>query len=188
MSRVRLLNLLNLEKYWVSISVMVGYINFWNDTASHWVEAQRWVRGSPMISSQKWWASSCPQESFVCLTTIHCPSLAINMDEMLLWLNMPGETTITGRGEWSVPLRTTGHEKGRFTVVLSAMANGRKLKPYVVFKGARAKPEMSTTGVIVALSKNGWMKSWRKIGWNKCGALPTLDVGCWCGMFTSATS
>ena len=65
-------------------------------------------------------------------------SLIGNMDEMPLWLDMPGETTITRRGEQSVPLRTTGHEKGRFTVILSAMADGRKLKPYVVFKGVRA--------------------------------------------------
>ena len=82
-------------------------------------------------------------------------SLISNMDETPLWLDMPGETTIARRGERSVPLHTTGHEKGRVTVVLSAMADGRKLKPYVVFKGPRAIPEMNTSGVLVALSKNG---------------------------------
>ena len=97
-------------------------------------------------------------------------SLIGNMDETPLWLDMPGETTITRRGERSVPLRTTGHEKGRFTVVLSAIADGRKLKPYVVLKGVRAIPEMNTTGVVVALSKNGWMneeltKDWVKRVW-----------------------
>jgi len=35
-----------------------------------------------------------------------------NMDETPLWLDMPGATTtITHSGEWSVPVRTTGHEK-----------------------------------------------------------------------------
>ena len=92
------------------------------------------------------------------------------MDEIPLWLDMPGETTIARRGERSVPLRTTGHVKGRFTIVLSAMADGRKLKPYVVFKGVRAIPEMSTSGVVVALSKNGWIneeltKDWVKRVW-----------------------
>jgi len=51
-----------------------------------------------------------------------------NMDETPLWLDMPGATTtITHSGEWSVPVRTTGHEKNRFAVSLSAMADGRKL-------------------------------------------------------------
>ena len=34
-----------------------------------------------------------------------------NMDEMPLWLDMPGETTITRTGDRSVPVRTTGHAR-----------------------------------------------------------------------------
>ena len=105
-------------------------------------------------------------------------SLISNMDETPLWLDMLGETTITRRGERSVPLRTTGHEKGRLTVVLSAMADGKKLKPYVVFKGVRGIPEMNTNGVVVALSKNGWIneeltKDWVKRVWG------SLNFGRW---------
>ena len=37
------------------------------------------------------------------------------------------------------------------------MADGRKLKPYVLFKGVRSIAELDTPGVVVALSKNGWM-------------------------------
>ena len=92
---------------------------------------------------------------------------------------MPGDTTIARRGERSVPLRTTGHKKGRFTVVLSAIADGRKLKPYVVFKGVRAIPELNTTGVMVALRNSGWMNEDLTKDWVKrCGALSTLDAGC----------
>ena len=85
---------------------------------------------------------------------------------------------ITRRGERSVPLRTIGHEKGRLTVVLSAMADGKKLKPYVVFKGVRAIPEMNTNGVVVALSKNGSMneeltQDWVKRVWG------SLNFGRW---------
>ena len=54
-----------------------------------------------------------------------------NMDETPLWFDMPGDTTVTHTGEQSVPIRTTGHDKGRYTVVLAAMADGRKLKPYM---------------------------------------------------------
>ncbi len=84
---------------------------------------------------------------------------------------MPGETTVTRTGDRSVPIRTTGHDKGRLTVTLAAMADGRKLKPYVVFKGVRPIAELDKEpGIIVAYSKNGWMnenltKNWIKRGW-----------------------
>ena len=52
-------------------------------------------------------------------------------------LSSIGNMDITRQGDRSVCIRTTGHDKMRFTVVLSAMADGRKLKPFVVFKGVR---------------------------------------------------
>ena len=94
-----------------------------------------------------------------------------NMDETPLWLDMPGETTVSRAGERTITIRTTGHDKGRFTVVLSAMADGRKLKPYIVFKGVRPIAELSRIpGVVVAYSKNGWMnedltKDWISRAW-----------------------
>ena len=94
-----------------------------------------------------------------------------NMDETPLWMDMPGETTVTHTGDRSVPIRTTGHDKARFTVVLAAMADGRKLHPYVVFKRVRQIAELDREpGIIVAYSKNGWMnenltKDWVKRGW-----------------------
>ena len=78
---------------------------------------------------------------------------------------MPEDTTIARQGERSIP--HTGHEKGRFTVILSSIADGCNLKPCVVFKGVRAIAEQNTPGVMVALSKNGWIneeltKDWMK--------------------------
>lgn len=94
-----------------------------------------------------------------------------NMDETPLWMDMPGETTVSRAGERTITVRTTGHDKGRFTVVISAMADGRKLKPYVVFKGVRPVAELAKIpGVVVAYSKNGWMneeltKDWLTRAW-----------------------
>ena len=69
-------------------------------------------------------------------------------------------------GERSVSIRTTGHDKGRFTVILAALADGRKLKPFVVFKGVRAIPELShVPNVVVALSRNGWMNEALTVQW-----------------------
>ena len=83
-----------------------------------------------------------------------------------LWLDMPGETTVSGTGEKTISIRTRGHDKGRFTVILAAMADGRKLKPYVVFKGVRPVAAlMATQGVVVAFSRNGWMNEALTIDW-----------------------
>ena len=57
------------------------------------------------------------------------------MDETACWMDMPSETTVTLTGARSVPMKTTGHERDHFTVILTAKANGTKLKPSVVFKG-----------------------------------------------------
>lgn len=81
-----------------------------------------------------------------------------NMDETPLWLDMPGDTTVTQIGERSVPIHTSGHDKGRFTIILTAMTDGRKLKPFVVFKGVCTIPELTRyPGIVVMMSRNGWM-------------------------------
>ena len=78
-------------------------------------------------------------------------SLIGNMDETLLWLDMPGETTVTHSGNRSVTIH--GHDKEHFTIVLAAMADGRKLSPYVVFKGVKPIAELTKeSGVVVAYS------------------------------------
>ena len=51
-------------------------------------------------------------------------SVVGNMDETPLWLEMPGDDTVALVGEHSVSVRATGHDKGRFTVILAAMADG----------------------------------------------------------------
>ena len=97
-----------------------------------------------------------------------------NMDEIPLWMDMPGETTISRAGERTISICTTGHDKGRFTVVLAAMADGRKLKPYVVFKGVRPVTELARIPrVVVAYSRNGWMNEELTKDWisRTCGLL-----------------
>lgn len=60
------------------------------------------------------------------------------------------------------------HNKGQFTVILAAMADGRKLKPFVVFKGVRAVPELTNTReVVVAMSQSGWMNEELTKDWVK---------------------
>ena len=82
------------------------------------------------------------------------------MDETACWMDMPPDTTVDVRRARCVPLKTTGHEKDHFTVTLSAHADGKKLKPYIVFKGkgTHLMKELSKiTGVVIRFSANGWM-------------------------------
>ena len=64
------------------------------------------------------------------------PSNVISMDETSVWADMMSGTTVDRLGSKTVSLKTTGHEKVRVSVCLSARADGSKLKPMIVFKGA----------------------------------------------------
>ena len=86
------------------------------------------------------------------------------MDKTACWMEMPSDTSAHFAGSRSVPLKTTGHEKDHFTVILTAKADGTncKLKPYVVFKGkgTRLIKELNKiSGIVVRFSVNGWMNT-----------------------------
>jgi len=86
-----------------------------------------------------------------------------NMDKTPPWIG-----PLLPTGVHSAPIRTTGHERNRFTVCLCAMADGRKLKPYVVFKGVRPIPELrNVPGMVVSLSRNGWTNEKLTEDWAK---------------------
>ena len=81
-----------------------------------------------------------------------------NMDETAVYFDMPGNSTLHHKGEKTVIIRTTGHEKDKITVVLAAMADGRKLPPVVILKGKREPPACDIPrGVLVRMSPNGWV-------------------------------
>ena len=82
------------------------------------------------------------------------------MDETACWFDMPSDTTVALTGSRAVPVKTTGHEKDHFTVILTARADGKKMKPLIVFKGkgTRLIKELEKIpDVIVQFSDNGWM-------------------------------
>ena len=82
------------------------------------------------------------------------------MDEIACWMDMPSDTTVHFTGARSVSLKTSGHEKDHYTVVLTAKADGSKLKPFIVFKGKGTrliKNLCSIPGLVVRFSANGWL-------------------------------
>ena len=100
-----------------------------------------------------------------------------NMDETPMWFDMPNARTVNRCGEKTVLVKTTGHEKSRFTVVLTCMADGTKLKPMVVFKRKTMPNGNFPAGVVIHVHPKGWMdddgtKLWFEKVWNtRPGAL-----------------
>jgi transposase-like protein len=81
----------------------------------------------------------------------------INMDEVPLTFDIPMGRTVEFKGTQSINIRTTGHEKSSFTVVLSCTATGKKLPPMVVFKRKTAIKEKIPSGIVVHQNEKGWM-------------------------------
>lgn len=99
----------------------------------------------------------------------YAPCNIIAMDETPVWCDMISETTVDKGGIKTVTLKTTGQEKSRVSVVLAAKAEGTKLKPMVVFKGAKrevaALNQEFKGRAVVATSANAWMDSKLTIVW-----------------------
>lgn len=111
------------------------------------------------------------------------------MDETACWFDMPSDTTVALSGSKSVPLKSTGHDKDHFTVILTARADGTKLKPFIVFKGkgTRLIKELDKIpGVIVQFSSNGWMNDPLTIEYLR-KVLGHFSFACLYGTHTSAT-
>ena len=94
-----------------------------------------------------------------------------NMDETPCSFDMVGSTTVNAKGEKTVRIKTTGHEKSNFTIVLAQMADGTKLKPMVIFKRKTMPKETIPTGILVHVHPKGWMDEdgmclWIRRVWN----------------------
>ena len=57
-----------------------------------------------------------------------------NVDETVIYLDMPPNYTLEKKGVKEVLLKTTGCEKLRLTVMLAATVGGRKLPPLLTLK------------------------------------------------------
>ena len=81
------------------------------------------------------------------------------MDETPLWWSMASKKTLQRRGQKIITQKSSGHEKKRFSAVLGALDDGRKLLPMVIFKALKKVPEevRGRTDCVVAVSKGGSM-------------------------------
>ena len=72
-----------------------------------------------------------------------------NMDETPVYVDMVSSTTLDFIGSKNVGHMTIGHEKCRFTVVITISAAGKMLKSYVIFKGLKNVPKCNVPVNIV---------------------------------------
>ncbi|KAH7722482.1 pogo transposable element with KRAB domain-like protein [Aphelenchoides avenae] len=84
------------------------------------------------------------------------------MDETAVWLDASPATSIARQGAKEVCVLTTGHEKSRITVVLTARSNGFKMKPFVLLPRKRPVPIIveqfgSKLNLVWAGAGNSWM-------------------------------
>ena len=100
-----------------------------------------------------------------------------NMDETPMYMDMLPRSTVHKKGAKSVVVKSTGHERSRYTVVLACMADGSKLPPMLIFKRKTMPKVKFPKGVLVHVNEKGWMdedacKLWvRKIWQNRPGGL-----------------
>ena len=80
------------------------------------------------------------------------------MDETPVLIEPVGSTTVDRRGVKCVPVKSTGHEKVRITVILTACGNGKRLKPFVVIPRKREIKELNgQKDVVLAYAAKSWM-------------------------------
>ena len=96
-----------------------------------------------------------------CRSTVKCvegtPVSIGNMDENPMFFDMRGIRTVDVKGASTVTVKTTGHDKTHFTVILVCMGDGTKLKPALAFKRKTMPKEKLPAGVIVYIQEKGWV-------------------------------
>jgi hypothetical protein len=78
-----------------------------------------------------------------------------NADETPVFFDMSANTTVDTKGSKSVLVKTTGFEKLRITVMLSVLADGRKLTPFVILKRKKLPKEKLPIGIIFKCNEKG---------------------------------
>uniref|UniRef100_H3A290 HTH CENPB-type domain-containing protein n=1 Tax=Latimeria chalumnae TaxID=7897 RepID=H3A290_LATCH len=83
-----------------------------------------------------------------------------SMDEVPICFNMPPPEVIK-----MVQMKTIRHKKSHFTVVLTCMADGTKLKPRITFKCKTLSKGTFLKAVIIAVHEKGWMNEHEAKDW-----------------------
>ena len=79
------------------------------------------------------------------------------MDETPVYFDLSGGRTVHPTGEKTVLVKTTGNERSHFDADLGVCADGKKIKPMLVFKRKTAPKIQFLAAVDVHVNEKGWM-------------------------------
>ena len=89
-------------------------------------------------------------------------------------------------------MKSTGHEKNRYTVVLTVMADGTKLKPFIIFKRVKVPSNLTfPDGVVIHCNQKDWMDhvaTKRRSGNDDLWVYSHLGGRCWSGINSALIS
>lgn len=101
---------------------------------------------------------------------INDASCILNMDETSLTYDNPRKTTLESKGAKDIAIKTNGHEGCTVTGVFAVCANGEKLPPFIIMKGASKNHKVPSkiqipAKMTVVAQKRAWndtevMKLW----------------------------
>ena len=110
----------------------------------------------------------------------YLPGNIIAMDETPVWADMVSDTTVDKTDAPTITMKSTGHEKCRVSVCLTAKADRSKFKPFIVFKNAKretkALSEEFKMRCVIVSSSNGWMNDGLTMEYTK-KVLGTFSLG-----------
>ncbi|KAH7978110.1 hypothetical protein HPB49_004490 [Dermacentor silvarum] len=94
-----------------------------------------------------------------------------NANQTPVYFDMTSNMTVSVKGTCEVKLLTTGNEKLLFTVILSCLADGAKLCPYIVFKQKKMPLEAFPKSVVVRVKEKGNITNDMVVEWYRwCGS------------------
>ena len=87
------------------------------------------------------------------------PEFIFNMDETPFFFDLLGRKTVDTLGKRSIEASSSGHEKSRFTVVVTISAAGKLLPFYIIFRGLKNIPKIDflPSNFVINVSDSGTM-------------------------------
>ncbi|CAG8824960.1 36793_t:CDS:2 [Gigaspora margarita] len=81
------------------------------------------------------------------------------MNKTPVWFDIARGLTMNLKGTKTVHIQTTGNDKNKFTIVLTCLANGKKLPPIIIFKEKvwPANIPQLPAGIVVWFQEKEWI-------------------------------
>jgi len=80
-----------------------------------------------------------------------------NMDKVPLNFSVLSNKNVDIKGAKPITIKTSGHEKTHYTVILACCADGTKLPPLLIFKKKMMPSDKIKQEIFIHVQAEGWM-------------------------------